>query len=400
MKRFLYSNLLVVSVLWIGFGGYPTPRHVAQSSPKQGPMATAHFAFGGNVSQIPAEFVGHLVFLPVRVNQSEPSLFELNSAAPVSSISPDRAAELGLSKPLVPDLNLAGVNISLASLAEIADKNFASRMGRPYEGTLGNDFLHSAVAELDYARETLRLYDPAVYRYSERGAELHVNFVSGVPVVPAKFRVSGRKTYNADFVVNTALGTSVLFFNHYTEAHRLLRRHFKTIPAYPEPGETPDDILGRIRSFQIGPYEVDGPLAVFSKRNAPDASDPRLAGEIGGGILQRFTIVFNYAHQQILFAANDKIRDEDVEDMSGIYLAAGGPGLKRFEVVRVQPGTPGATAGVQTGDIIEGIDDEPAADLSLLAIRELFRQEDHAYRLLVERDGKMLTLKMRLHSIL
>jgi C-terminal processing protease CtpA/Prc len=63
----------------------------------------------------------------------------------------------------------------------------------------------------------------------------------------------------------------------------------------------------------------------------------------------------------------------------------------------VRPGTPGADAGLKEGDVIVGVDEEPAADLSLSAIRDLFRQVGHEYKLLIDRHGQSLpiTIKMR-----
>ncbi len=399
MKRPIYIGAALALALWLGLVARSEPRRQAQAGPAEQPIAAARFAFGGNAAEIPAEFAGNLIFLPVHVNHSQPSLFQLDSTALASSIDPGRAAELGLPNPPVPLLNLVDVDISLSSLAERADAEFGPRVGREYDGTLGNDFLGGVVAELDYARETVRLYDPAVYKYSGHATALHVNFVSGLPVVAAKFSTGGGKPLEADFVVNTALDASVLISEHYAEAHRLLN-HLKTIPADPAPDGTQEGVLGRIRSFQIGPYVIPAPIAIFSKRSALANGAPRLAGEIGGGMLRRFNLVLNYSHQQILFDPNSDFRNDEFEDMSGVSVIAGGPALKRFEVVQVRRGTPGADAGIQKGDIIEGIDDEPAADLSLLAIRKLFRQPGHPYKILVSRDGKALTVTLKLRRLL
>src|SRR5580704_4817458 len=69
----------------------------AQAAAQQ-TVAPVRFAFGGNAAEIPAEFVENLIFIPVDINKSQPSLFVLDSAALASSVSPSRAAELGLAK--------------------------------------------------------------------------------------------------------------------------------------------------------------------------------------------------------------------------------------------------------------------------------------------------------------
>lgn len=392
-----------IAVLLLGLSASPSPRaqapaaSVPATSLPQGPAAV-RFAFGGNAAQIPAEFVSNLVMLPVHVNQSQPSLFELDSTAAVSSVDPGRASELGLPNPPVPVLNLPGVDVSFSSLPLVPNPNFSAQVGRPYEGTLGNDFLMGVVAEIDYARQTVQLVDPAQYKYSGHGSTLKMTFVAGRPAVQAKFNATG-KTIEATFVVDTALGNSLLIYDHYADAHKIRYRRIRSFAADPEPDGTQDAVVARIRSFQIGQFQVQGPLALFSKQQAPD-KDPRIAGEIGGGMMRRFIVVFNYAHQQMVFDPSSDFHSDDVEDMSGISLLASGPALKLFTVTRVRSGTPGSDAGIQKGDIIEGIGDEAAADLSLPAIHRLFRQLGDPYKLLISRNGKTLTLTLKLRHLL
>jgi C-terminal processing protease CtpA/Prc len=86
--------------------------------------------------------------------------------------------------------------------------------------------------------------------------------------------------------------------------------------------------------------------------------------------------------------------------MSGLAVVAGGPGLKRFEVTQVWPHTAGAEAKVRKGDIIEAINDEAAADMSLPEIRALFRQPGARYRVLLQRDNQTLTVNMQMKRLL
>lgn len=397
MKRiFIYA--LPVVILCACWAGDRIVLAQARTAPAPQAAATARFEYGGNAAEIPADFVNHLVFIPARVNQSEPSLFELDTTAPDSSIAPERAAELGLGKLASPVLNLSGLDISFANFAEIPKPDFASRFGRPYQGTLGNDFLSSVVADIDYARETMRLYDPAVYKYTGHGKRLRLTFVNGIPVVKAKLTAEGR-SIDANFVVNTALDAPVLVFDRYAEAHNISQH--KSIPgaSLPLPGAE-NDAVGRLDRFQIGPYAVQAALVVFSRQNPPANGATNLAGEIGARMLRRFGVVFDYARSQIFLDPNSEFNSEDFEDMSGLTIVASGPNLKRFEITKVRPGTPGADAGLRKGDIIEGIDGDAAADLSLPELRKLFRQLGPPHDVVVTRNGKTLTVKLRMHRLL
>jgi len=271
-------------------------------------------------------------------------------------------------------------------------------VGRPYQGTLGADFFSRVVVEIDYARQTLRLYDPATYKYTGKGAVIPLRFSGPAPLIKASFKLAGLKTREADFVVNTALDASVLISDRFSEVHRIFSSHVKTINASDPQIEGGATVaLGRLTEFEIGRYEIRGPVAAFVHPGANSNLDNNRAGVVGGGILRRFTVIFDYAHQQLILDPSNHFEDYEQEDKSGIAVVAKGPGLLTFEVASVQPGTPGAEAGVLKADIIAGIDDEPAADLTLASIRALFRQVGHKYKLLIQRNGQsvQVTVQMR-----
>jgi len=362
---------------------------------------SVRFAFGGNVAEVPAEFRDHLVFLPVSVNNGQPSLFELDSTAAASSMEPSRAAELGLSDLRNPSLHLPGLEIRLPTLALGARENFGAQTGRAYQGTIGNDFLGSVVAEIGYGRQTVRLYDPGVYRYSGNGSGIPLTFAGGMPVIHAKIDLPGQKAREGEFIVNTALDAAILVSEQFAETHHLFSAHMKTIQASdPQINGGGNIALGRAKGFQIGTYQVGSPIVAFSPEGPAGGADKNFAGTIGAGLLRRFTVIFDYAHKQIIFAPNTYFADYEEEDKSGLTIIAKGAGLKTFEVVAVQASTPAGEAGIQKGDIIAGIDDEPAADLTLSAVRDLFRQIGHRYKLLIQRSGQTVQISIQMRRLL
>jgi hypothetical protein len=401
MKRSTIIGVVVVTAWCAGLALRPPSRAQTSSAPVPQPAASARFAFGGNVAQVPAAFIGNLIFLPVRVNQGQPSLFELDSTAPLSSADPQRAAELGIASLQAPVLSLSGVDISLPNLGEIANNDFGARVGRAYEGAIGNDVFAGVVMEIDYARQMVRIYDPAGYRYSGAGKSFPLTFHDGMPVVRAKVNVNGRKSGEALFVLNTALEASLVISDNFAQKHHLFSSHMKTIAVGPgEMNVSGNAVVARIESFQIGPYDIEMPLATFAQGKLPGDDDKEIAGEIGGAMLRRFNVIFDYVRQEVIFDPNGEIRSDDREDMSGISIAASGPGLTTFTITQVRPGTPAAAAGVETGDAIAGVDEEAAADMTLDALRGLFRQVGHKYKLLIERNGKTLTIDIQMRRLL
>ncbi len=366
--------------------------------PAQQSSAPVRFAFGGNAAEIPAEFLENLVFLPVRINDTQPSLFELDSTAAASSIDPARAAELGLGALRNPVLNLPGVQFPLTTLPAVSRESFAAQIGRAFQGALGNDFLGSVVAEIDYGRQTVRLYDPGAYKYSGKGVSVPLSFSGGVPLIRIKLDLPGQRAREGEFTVDTTLDAAVLVSEPFAEAHHLFSARMKTVQVSdPQINGGENIALGRAKEIQIGPYQVESAIVAFSPKGAAAGADKNIAGSIGGGILRRFVVTFDYPHKQMFLAANPRFADYEEEDKSGLSIVAKGPGLKTFEVFAVQPSTPAAEAGIQRGDIIAGVDEEAAADLTLASIRYLFRQIGHKYKLTIERNGQsmQITIQMR-----
>ena len=178
------------------------------------------------------------------------------------------------------------MDIPFATLATVDGQNLSMQLGRPYQGTLGADFLNRVVVEIDYVRQTVRLYDRTTYKYSGKGTSFPVKFEGGTPIITAKFTLPGQKTHEGDFVVDTALDASLLISEHFAEAHRVFSSHMKTVSASdPEIEDGASIVLGRIKEFQIGHFDVQNPIAAFVRsRSNATTPDANRAGVIGADV--------------------------------------------------------------------------------------------------------------------
>lgn len=360
----------------------------------------ARFAFGGNVAEVPATFSENVVFLPANLNGSAPSLFVLDTTANDTSIDPKRAQELGLGANQPVALVFPGVMFPFRLLPELA-RDLGTETGGQYSGTIGADVLSRAVMAIDYGRETIRMFDPSTYKYQGHGGVLPLSFTDGMPVIRAKFSNPKGKQMEADFGVDTALIAGIVISQKFSEAHHVFPTKGKISRAYdPQLTGGENVSLFRLRYFKIGGSAAEDPITELSSSKIAGSSDPKLAGVIGAGLLQRFNIVLDYPHKQIIFEANTNFKNYDEEDKSGIALIASGPGLKTLQVVHVVPKSPAAQAGIQQGDIIAGIDDEAAADISLASAREMFRDVGHKYKLLIQRGDRTKEVTIQTERLL
>jgi S1-C subfamily serine protease len=103
--------------------------------------------------------------------------------------------------------------------------------------------------------------------------------------------------------------------------------------------------------------KVAGPTAGLSEDKGGSFSDPNFEGNVGGGLLKRFTVTFDYANQVMyLKPIVPPPADAGRFDRSGMWINAGKAG---YDVTDVSPGGPAAEAGIAVGDIITAIDGGP-----------------------------------------
>jgi hypothetical protein len=393
------TGCCIVLCAWAARPALPAQQNVKPTAPAapQDPMA-ARFSFQGDAAQIPAVFLRNLIFMPGRVNGGKPVLFELDSAAEKCALDRKAAGDTASDVLQYAVLALPGVQLPFLTLPVSTRDDFAQQVGQVYQGTLGRDFFDRVVVEIDYHRQTVQLYDPSVFTYSGQGKSFPVTFAGPVPLIRAKFEISGHRSRTEDFALDTALDSGVIFYRGFTDSAKISAAHFKSEPAsYPEVDGGAKIFLGRLKSFEIGPYVLEDIVGDFTQEKTKAGAGKDIAGAIGSNFLRRFTVIFDFPHQRVILEPNVQLNHEPDEDMSGLSIIAKGPNLKVFEVVAVQPGTPGAHAGIVPGDVIAGIGDEAAADLTLAAVRDLFRQVGYQYKVLIERKGQTITetLQMR-----
>ena len=410
LRRSVFLWVLAVAILGLTAQTKQAPRQkAAGDEAKKGAAArpaTAEspyrprFAFGGNVAEIPATFSEDLVLLPVNVNQSEPSMFVLDTAASETSIDPKRAQELGVNVNRPVGLVLPSVMFPFASLPEQTRSDFGADTGRRYEGTIGKDVLSRAVVVLDYARETVRIYDPGTYKYEGHGETFPLSFSGNMPVIRAQINNPKGKRFEGDFGINTALISGIVVSRKFSDAHHVFPSKGKIAAGYDPQLEGGENVsLFRLRYFKIGGSAAESVIAEVSSSKMAGTDDAKLAGVIGAHFLRRFNIVLDYPHGHIIFEANTNFKEYGEEDKSGLALIATGPGLKTLQVAHVVPNSPAAAAGIQAGDAIAGIDDEAAADISLASAREMFRQVGHKYRLLIQRGEKTKEVSIQMERL-
>src|SRR5258708_10992828 len=135
----------------------------------------------------------------------------------------------------------------------------------------------------------------------------------------------GRAPISTQCLVDSGAGGFALAAP-FVEANHVLESVRKTIPTtVAGAGGGSKAIMGRIEGLQLGPHVLRRPITIFSQEGTNGLlASPDVNCLIGGKILSRFTVIFDYPRQRILLKPNTHLGDPFRADGSGLSLIAGG----------------------------------------------------------------------------
>lgn len=381
-----FAAMCVATIVW----PYSDGRQ-AQSAESSLQNFEYRFAYRGNAAAVPAEMVCERLFVPVRVNQAKPALFAVDTANANSALYTGSAAQTGVtpSGPVQALLALPGLEMKTSGIAAADLSSVSALVGSPVQGIFGADVLGRFIVEIDYDRSSIIFRDANAFQYGGKGQIVPLVIRNGVPSVHAKISLPGSGAFEDEFDIQTAYSGSVAISHSYIVAHHLHTSHMRAF-RYPEAaGST--TLVTRAKAMTFGSFVLDNAIVEFPDEHSSVTTSSAM---IGNAILKKFRVILDVPHQRMILESNSSYPNDVDYDKSGVHLVASGANWKTFQVAGVASHSPGSEAGLQTGDIIAGIDNQPAADLSLSEIYSMFRQT-HDYKLTVLRHDKTIDLKLK-----
>lgn len=357
---------------------------------------------------------GH-IFLQVRINNSAPLWFGLDTGATHSIIDKRTAQSLGLKSQSTQQvegaggyeeasvfndvsIGLPGVELMKQTVWGLPLDSLSPANGRRIDGIIGYELFKYFVVDIDYVGLRINLYEPQTYTHRGAGQSIPLKVQpDGAIYVQGKLKVAGRRSLEGEFVIDTGGNATLMLSRDFVEQHRLLESVGQTIQAGGGGVGGPIQIVfGRLTSLQLGRFVINNPLTGFVKRG--EIADSGKAGNIGGKFLRRFRVIFDYSRQRMILEPNANFVVPDEFDMSGAAIVAEGPELSVIRVLRVRPNSPAAEAGLRELDVIDAIESEPIRQLARL--RQLFRRDRREYLLTIKRREQILKLKIKLRRLI
>jgi len=373
------------------------------------------FRFGTptGYTKIPFELVSNHIYLKVRLNDSPPLSFLLDTGAGANCLDLSKAQELGIQTVgrveakgvggssdasflkvdsiVVDDLTLLNQSIVAIQLSLLSRFD-----GKEIDGILGYDFFCRFVVEIDYVNRTLTIWEPDSFTYSGPGEGIDILIEGNTPQLSGK--IDGEQV--ADFRIDTGSRNSLDLHAPFVRKHELLKKYPKYVdaPAGFGVGGATKGVIGRIKSLQIGDFIIPSPVTGFSLTDQGAFATTKSAGNIGGRLLKRFKVIFDYAHNQMILEKNENFDLPDRYNMSGLFLIGEEGKIKAYSVIKDSPAD---EANIKTGDQILSINNSSVTNYSLQQIRDLLNQKEGTkITMKIESRGKTREVELTLKRLI
>ena len=131
--------------------------------------------------------------------------------------------------------------------------------------------------------------------------------------------------------------------------------------------------ITRASEVTIGSEKIENVVTSMSLQKKGAFASASYQGNIGGGLLKRYTVTFDYATQTMYLKKLKLPRaeaDVGLFDRSGMWINAVKDGV---EVMDVTANGPAQAAGIDKGDIITAVDGHPVSEVPLPVLRRNLR---------------------------
>ncbi|MBB5284851.1 hypothetical protein HNQ92_002999 [Rhabdobacter roseus] len=370
-----------------------------------------HLTQKRKVVRVPFESHCNLVIVPIRINNSDTLRFILDTGVSNTIVTDPCIAEfVNQDYPRSIAINGLGSSDSVQRAQVSIGNTLHMGQVRTYEhnllvfekdllqlsefvgtrihGLLGYELFEQFVITIDFRRHQLVIQNPNRYRYRRSaGSRVPIRIDNKRPYLEAVKVLEGGREVPLQVLLDTGAGHA-LMLNTYTSDVPLPNKVIG-VQLGIGLGGIVNGHLGRMEKLQVGRYELTDVLTSFPDSSSFSAKMPGRAdrqGNIGGELLRRFTVTYNYRDQYIALKPHKKLLKEKFEhDMSGMDLRAKGEEFNTYYVDRVIENSPADLAGVEKDDKILFINNTSVTNLTMTGI----------YKLLQRKEGKQIDLIIR-----
>lgn len=280
--------------------------------------------------------------------------------------------------------------------------NLETVLGTPVHGILGSDLFKRFVVRIDYQRKLLSFFERPESRLNLNAYDsLEIELLQGKPYMRTKVELNADSTCVLKLLIDS--GASMAFMLHPDEEDEMLPDYVRSGEIAFGLGGTLKGYLGKIQKLHFGNDEYAD--LITSIQESPYHIDSlkieERDGLIGGLLLQKYTVVFDYYLKKMYLKKNKNFKKAFKIDRSGLQIIAAGKELNNFFIDQVRQNSPAEKVGLLAGDEIIRLNAKPAYSLSLKNIVEIFQGKiGKRIRIIVKRKGEKKKYEFYLKDLL
>lgn len=301
------------------------------------------------------------------------------------------------------NINIPGL-VSYDVAAAILKKDLFSLSGyagMPIHGLLGYEFFNNLAVKISFQDSTITVTRPKDLKVFRKGTQIPITVEDRKPYVIGKAILQGGQEVKTKLIIDLGAGHPISL-EKIISTYGLPQKFISSANLGIGLNGPINGYIARLDALEIGKFKIKGLIASLPDEgnNQNYLSVPR-DGNLGIGILKRFSVIFDYTGNSMYLKPGSNFKDPFEHDMSGLEYYAAGNNLDRIIINRVEPGSAGDEIGLEKDDEIVSINFKPVSKMTLEEIDEIFRSKnDRSLLLDVYHDKKLdkvvLTLKRRI----
>ncbi len=373
---------------------------------------------------IPFTYFNNLIIIPVSINNSDSLNFIVDTGVKNTILLDSTIAhKLGLEYihqinihgaassqivvgNIVSQVNLATVGLkgNIHSLVVIEDDylKLENYFGKKIHGIIGYDLFRHLIVKINYEQKELKVYNPESFKLPRRYSKLNFELENGKPYINALVSVDDTTKVHSRLMIDLGASHSALFELHSEDSIKLPEKYLCSSLGRGLGGRI-DGYKARINSISIEGFRFEDVIVSYSdsEEHLTVRNRVKRTGTLGGEILSRFHIVFDYLDQSMYLKKNRKYRQSFEHNLCGITIKTFELGFTVFLVDEVIKDSPADEAGIKTGDYLIDINGIPAYELSYDEITGIFHSRpNRKIRLTVNRNCQDINIKLRLRRMI
>ena len=370
------------------------------------------FAEGKSNIRIPMEIKNNLIVIPVVINGQLPLKFILDTGVRTTILTEKSYSDiLGLTYSR--QYTIAGPggehlisayvtnNVSLfippgivgtGHAMLVLEKDYLelrNYLGAEVHGVLGYELFSRFVVEINYQEKYVELMDPSKFKPKRKFQTVSISIEDTKPFITTT--VISTKSKNLKLLVDTGASHSLMLDPESDRDIQIPEPNIKAIIGRALGGEITGKI-GRIKEVHLNKFILREVIANYPDPNSYmdtlKASSVYRNGSLGGEILSRFTVIFDYSGSKMYLKKNQSFKKEFDYNLSGLTIKAKGSKLRVFEVIEVRKNSVSEKAEFLAGDLIVSINGVPASGFDLNELTgELNSKAGRRLGIVVDRNG-------------